>query len=273
MTVPRTGGRGACAGSPRSVPPAKKSRRLRVSLLLACAVAGCGEAARDARQPDSATPPVTVVAATANPPVAPTATSYCADEDEARALACSRGTAWRIGDSLVVRLGGGSKWARVERPDTGGTGYTHYTYHGTVLGQRTLHVITEQLYEMRTTYLVDGQTGKSAVSIGEPVLAPAGSRFAAAAMSLSTCDGVDGLEIWRLTDSLPVRELALAPFDCDHETGWAPSEVAWRAADTLTLVANLAPADSGARGTGTRERRPALVVRDSRGWRLLLPAH
>lgn len=169
-----------------------------------------------------------------------------------------------------MRLANGELLVQVEAPDVG-TSFAHYTYRGTLRSHGVSHVIDEQLYELTSTYLVDARSGRRAVLIGDPVVDAAGDRFAAAAMSLSSCDGKDGLEIWRMTDSIPVREFSLEPFNCRNETGWAPSDLGWRSADTLAFVANLAPADSVARDAGTRDRRPALVVRDARSWHLVLP--
>lgn len=238
----------------------------------------CGEAAHDG-EPKVASPPTArggAQSAALKPDTAPDRTAapvpsaYCTSDDETQALACAQGSAFRHGDSLGIQLANGKTLVRVEAPDEG-TSFAHYTYRGAIRSKVMFHVVDEQLYELTSTYLIDARSGGRTVIIGDPVVDAEGTRLAAGAMSLSSCEGKDGLEIWRLTDSIPAREFSVEPFDCRDERGWAPSNVAWRSADTLAFVANLAPADSVARDAGTRDRRPAFVARDGRAWHLVLP--
>lgn len=238
----------------------------------------CGEVARDG-EPRVASPPTAhgVAQSTAlktdtapDRTVTPAPSAYCTSDDETEALACARGSAFRHGDSLAIQLASGKTLVRVDVPDEG-TSFAHYTYRGAIRSTVMFHVVDEQLYELTSTYLIDARSGGRTAIIGDPVVDAEGTRLAAAAMTLSSCEGKDGLEIWRLTDSIPAREFSVEPFDCRDERGWAPSDVAWRSADTLAFVANLAPADSVARNAGTRDRRPAFVVRDARAWHLVLP--
>ena len=244
-------------------------------IALAWLLVSCGKANRD-DEPRAATPRGTAQLSALKTDTIPGRTvarvpsAYCTSDDETEALACARGSAFRHGDSLAIQLASGQTLVRVDAPDEG-TSFAHYTYRGAIRSKAMFHVVDEQLYELTSTYLIDARSGGRTAIIGDPVVDAGGTRLAAAAMSLSSCEGKDGLELWRLTDSIPAREFSVEPFDCRDEKGWAPSDLAWRSADTLAFVANLAPADSVARDAGTRDRRPALVVRNGRAWHLVLP--
>lgn len=249
-----------------------------VPFALTWLLASCGGAAHDG-EPGAASPPAARgvrQSAALKTDTAPQATTprvssaYCTSDDETDALACAQGSAFRHGDSLGIQLASGKTLVRVETPDEG-TSLAHFTYRGAIHSTVMFHVIDEQLYELTSTYLINARSGSQTAIIGDPVVDAGGTRLAAAAISLSSCEGKDGLEIWRLTDSVPAREFSVEPFDCRDEKGWAPSDLAWRSADTLAFVANLAPADSVARDAGTRDRRPALVVREGHAWHLVLP--
>ncbi len=252
------------------------------ALALLLGLAACGEAPRETRAPASGTraavPAPTSGAVHADGAEPPDRTpwpplvagvSFCASDDEPKALACARGRAWRHGDSLVIRPDSGPVLVDLERPDTGGTVYEHHTYAGAIVGRAIEHVVSDAAYESSDTRIVDGRSGRSVGAIGPPLLSPAGDRFAASAMSLETCEGRNGLEIWRLTDSIPVREFALDAYDCKTDTGWGPTDLAWQSADTLALTAVLAPNDSLARQRGITERWPVTLVRSAAGWRVM----
>jgi hypothetical protein len=66
--------------------------------------------------------------------------------------------------------------------------------------------------------IVDTRTGRTLGDLDSPVLSPNSTRFATTADGWDNCSEANGplVEVWRMTDSLPVREWHLQPFDCAH---------------------------------------------------------
>ena len=94
-----------------------------------------------------------------------------------------------------------------------------------------------------------------------------------AAESWDNCSEANGplVEVWRMTDSLPVREWQLKPYACANAPPepWGFITPRWHGPDTLELTRiELLP---GAHDTDPSRysRQPVFAARASGGWRLL----
>jgi hypothetical protein len=207
------------------------------------------------------------------------AAGVCTNENEAEALACARGRAWRHEDTLFVRPDSGPVITYREHPSTispegvEGTDAASYQYVGAVVGRPGLyHLVRERLYEMENLMALNGRTGRHEVILDLPLLSPDGTRLAASTPMMECEQGDSGLEVWRMTDSTLVNEFRILPLDCSHYTGWAPSEVTWISPDTLRFIANVVTPAEPAEGHLTPDHaesvtpRPARLVRSGSGW-------
>ena len=195
------------------------------------------------------------------------AVALCTDTSEAAAMRCADGVAMRSGDTIILRLSTVGAAKRVDNPEEGG-GYRRYYYAGRFGGDNgtpAFHILDVRNYEGGAIELINAATGDSLLLRGVPILSPDGARFAAVEEP-DACELASQLEIWRVTGDQPVRELSLQPFDCDANTGWGPSEVRWRASDTISLLRNRLPRDSTRRAAGERDSSPALLVRSAGAW-------
>jgi hypothetical protein len=212
-----------------------------------------------------------MAAQTAAVPPAPVAyqpaVAICTDTSEAAAMRCADGVAMRSGDTIILRLSTVGAAKRVDHPEEG-DGYRRYYYAGRFGGDNgtpAFHILDVRNYEGGAIELINAATGDSLLLRGVPILSPDGARFAAVEEP-DACELASQLEIWRVTGDQPVRELSLQPFDCDTNMGWGPSEVRWRASDTISLLRNRLPRDSTRRAAGERDSSPALLVRSAGAW-------
>ena len=197
------------------------------------------------------------------------AVAICTDTAEAAAMRCAAGVAMRSGDTIILRLSNVGAAKRVDNPDEG-NGYRRYYYAGRFGGDNgtpAFHILDVRNYEGGAIELINAATGDSLLLRGVPVLSPDGARFLAVEEP-DACELASQLEIWRVTGDQPVRELGLQPFDCDTGAGWGPSDVQWRARDTIALVRNRLPRDSTRHANGERDVSPALLVRSAGAWML-----
>jgi hypothetical protein len=195
------------------------------------------------------------------------AVAICTDTAEAAAMRCAEGVATRSGDTIILRLSTVGAAKRVDTPQEGDA-YRRYYYAGRFGGDNgtpAFHILDVRNYEGGAIELVNAATGDSLLIRGVPLLSPDGARFAAVEEP-DACELASQLEIWRVTGDQPVRELSLQPFDCEARTGWGPSDVQWRARDTIALVRNRLPADSLRRANGERDGTAALLVRSAGAW-------
>jgi hypothetical protein len=195
------------------------------------------------------------------------AVAICTDTAEAAAMRCAEGVAMRSGDTIILRLSTVGAARRVDNPEEG-DGYRRYYYAGRFGGDNgtpAFHILDVRNYEGGAIELINAATGDSLLLRGVPLLSPDGARFTAVEEP-DACELASQLEIWRVTGDQPTRELSLQPFDCNTNTGWGPSDVRWRARDTITLVRNRLPADSTRRANGERDTSPALLVRSAGAW-------
>lgn len=196
----------------------------------------------------------------------------CTDRNEARAFACSGGSARRAGDTLFVRLSSGRDLSFIDDPHGEAPGGFHYAGR---IGGATFHMIERYGHESAETFiLVNAQTGRRVEASDEPVLSPDGMRFATAAEpDWNNCSERNhpSLDIWRLTDSVPVREWRLDPFDCQARTGWGPIHPHWRTVDTLEFLRSdeVRKATPDSSGIPVQYRTtPMRAVHDVNGWRI-----
>jgi hypothetical protein len=193
------------------------------------------------------------------------AAATCIDTIEAKALKCAGATVSRAGDTLILRLAAGRDTNIVSTTDE--IGLT-YQYVGR-LGPGAFHLIEQIGGDQPPQFiLVHPGSGRSIRTVNMPVLSPDSARFAAATPGWDCAESPEqALEIWRFTDSIPVREWRLEKLVCDGDgltSGWAALQPAWRAPDTLTFIRFEERAN---------RRRPGLAVHGVSGWRLLPLQH
>jgi hypothetical protein len=195
--------------------------------------------------------------------------AFCTDTSEALAMRCAAGVTSRSGDTVIIRLSNVGAAKRVDDP-TEGSAYRRYYYAGRFGGDNgtpAFHILDVRNLAGGAIELINAATGDSLVVHGVPLLSPDGSRFAAVEEP-DACELPTQLEVWRVSGDKPVREYSLDSFDCMTNTGWGPSEAAWRSRDTLTLLRNFLPADSLRRQNGERDTARALLVRRAGAWAL-----
>jgi len=231
----------------------------RARFLLYCsAVASCtSEPIRQTRESRPDTPHAAVA-------------QVCQDTVESRALRCSLGAAVRSGDTLTISLTTGHLVRFVNQSGEAPYGYQ---YVGRFGGGR-FEVIERsggETYPLAV--FVNRQTGQRVTVGREMVFAPDSQRFVATDDDWNNCTDLNqpGMRIWRMTDSIPVLEWALEPFDCRSSfNGWGPTSPKWRGSDTLDFVRNeMRTADTAAVILKpVYSKRPAQAFRDSKGWRV-----
>jgi hypothetical protein len=195
--------------------------------------------------------------------------AICVDTAEAAAMRCARGVATRSGDTIIIRLTNVGAAKRVDNPAEGDA-YRRYYYAGRFGGDNgtpAFHILDVRNYEGGAIELINAATGDSLVVRGVPILSPDGARFVALEEP-DACELATQLDVWRVTGDKPVREYTLQPFDCTSDQGWGPSDVTWRARDTLSFLRNTLPADSVRRMNDERDTTRALLVRVAGAWML-----
>ena len=197
------------------------------------------------------------------------AANTCADSIEARALACSRGTARRSHDTLFLRLDSGRDTAIVS---TVGEEEVTYQYAGRI-GDKGPHLIEQLGGHSPPRFLVMSPRSGAWISApGMPALSVDGARFAAANDTWDCAESPDQrLEVWRLTDSIPISEWKLAELHCEAngaEIGSAAVHPVWRGADTLEFTRIERVKSNGAI---VRQQRRTFAVPGPHGWTVLEP--
>jgi hypothetical protein len=246
-------------------------------LAAACVLAACTDARprrgslRERLTKDAAVTPATTIATTttttamAFEPVA----AICTDTAETAALRCAEGVAKRSGDTIIIRL---SNVGAAKRTDhlADGDGNRQYYYAGRFGGDNgtpAFHILDVRNGAGEAIELINAATGDSLVVHGVPILSPDGGRFVAVA-DPEACALPTQLDVWRVTGDKPVQEYSIRPFNCTASTGWGPSDVTWRARDTISFLRATLPADSARRANGERDETRALLVRVAGRWTL-----
>jgi hypothetical protein len=203
------------------------------------------------------------------------------DSVEARALLCSGQTGRRVGDTLIVRLESGGEMRFVE--DTKSEAPGGFRYAGRI-GRAPFHVIESSGHETYPTWILLNTRGQRIVAADSPIVSPDTTRFATGGTGWDNCSEANGasLDVWRLTDSLPVREWRVETQTCktrpgrsigaDAAGGWGATNLHWRASDTLEFLRNdVVVKDTMPNALNPVEyrTRPMLAVHDRKGWRIL----
>ena len=170
----------------------------------------------------------TPAAATADPTGAPAVLAAQADTGEAAALAGSGNQVRRSGPTLTIATTGGAGVTLAD-DSTEGDSYKSYRYHGRVAGAP-FHLIRVGYYEGGSWLLVHDSTGRQRLVDGPPVVGPGGIRLAVANMDLEAAFEPNAVEVFRLAGDSLLSEWRVEPAD------WGPDSLAWRGADTLTLI-------------------------------------
>ena len=125
----------------------------------------------------------------------PTATAAdCTDSVETRALACSGGTARRVGNTLFVRLGTGTETRFVDNASAEDN--RGYDYRGRIASNR-FHLIQSYGNEQYPHYhVLNGSTGKSVVTDDVPLFSPDARRFAIGGYFWDNCSEANG-QTWK----------------------------------------------------------------------------
>lgn len=231
-------------------------------LAMACADARRGPSLKERMAAQAADLPATGTAVAVEPVAA-----FCTDTAEAAAMRCADGVATRSGDTIILRLTNVGAAKRVD-DSREGPAYRRYYYAGRFGGDNgtpAFHILDVRTGTGGAIELINAATGDSLLLHGVPILSPDGARFAAVEAP-DACELASQLDVWRVTGDTPVREFAMQPFDCATGAGWGPSDVAWRSADTISLVRNRLPADSARRAAGEHDATRALLVRDAGRW-------
>jgi len=199
--------------------------------------------------------------------------TWCWDNVEVRALACSSQTARRVGETLYVRLTNGSEVSYVDvnaGEDDGG-----YRYVGRI-PRPPLFVVQEYGHETGPSWLfVDQRTGRGVSVNDEPVVSADSTRFVTVAEpDWNNCAerNQPSLDVWRFTDTLPVLEWRLVSWDCRRQSGWGPTAPLWRGPDTLEFIRNEEIVRDTATKTPTSVEHltsHGVAVRDRKGWRVI----
>lgn len=236
------------------------------AILLAMLPRGCGDMRRESRRDAAPATPEPLPSMLSSSAVAP----FCSDTSETVAFKCGEGAVTRRGDTLVIALSGIGVVKRAS-DSTDGEHYVRYQYAGRMgggSGPPAYHVLDVAHYEAAGIELINAATGDSVLIGGPPILSPDGSRFATTSENAESCEATSQLDIWRITGDKPVREFELPPFDCTRTHSWWPSDITWRAPDTVTFLRNSLPADSARRARGESDTTRAVLVHRADGWLL-----
>ena len=194
-------------------------------------------------------------------------------QGEQRALSQRLGSVRRVGDTLFIRVASGAESTFVDNPVDNDT-YVKFTYVGTV-ANGALHHIDVQGWESGGSMLVSATSGRKIWIPGPPVVSPDGRRFASSQMAMQICEGITVLEIYRVTDSIPVREWGIEPFNCATNVGWGASDQVWLSPDTLRFTRyELSPLKGPGLDSAGGPPYPTqrmLVVHAGAGWRMVPP--
>jgi hypothetical protein len=246
-------------------------RHVAYPLAAVCVVTACGDWQREPRTRAKVEAPAATANAAPALSVIPTRDEcFVSDSLEHTAMRCADGAASRIGDTLVIRLTGVGFRKLVDQP-RGGDSSLAFRYAGRIGGSSgtpAFHVIDVHDGRRAASVLLNALTGDSVTVARHPVISADGARFAVAATDFIFCQRSTTLEVWRITGDRPVREYTIVPFTCGATAGWGPSDVEWRARDTLAFTRNALPlpSDSARRASGDWERTPGVLVHQASGW-------
>jgi len=182
----------------------------RIALALLC-VAACRN--RQSAQPSTADAPGTG--------------RSCHDAMGAGGFVCSDGSVERRGDTLYIRRASGATVHFVDQSTGEAPG--GYTYVGLV-GHPAYHLVQSNGHEAVPSYiLVSPATGRQVSGLDSTAWSPDSTRIATVAESWDNCSegGLGRIAIWRLTDTLPVREYEETPWRCERGAAWAPTDPRW----------------------------------------------
>jgi len=174
-----------------------------------------------------------------------------------------------------VRLGTGAETRFVDKAsaedDEG------YRYVGRVASNR-FHIVERNGNESEPTYhLVNAATGVFVITEEIPRFSPDAQRFAIGGSHWDNCAEANGgkLEVWRMTDSIPVIESRSVTQACGPQSGngWGALELHWRSADTLACMReDFAPRDTSVASSQVqRRRRPMLLIHTGAQWAIVAP--
>ena len=187
----------------------------------------------------------------------------CLDSIEPRALVCSNGAARRVGDTLFIKL---DTAERRMLDFSRGDNAQEFRYVGRI-GRARFHVVAEHGYEgPPEAILINPHGGRDRTVIGVVKASPDGERFVTAEAYWNDCEDLPVMEVWRLTDSIPVLDWRLKPNSCETDKGWGAVDPKWRSADTLDFFRSHLVSSAGG---GRYGRDPMAAVRDNHGWRLI----
>jgi hypothetical protein len=191
----------------------------------------------------------------------------CFDKEPEHGLRCSPADVRRVGSTLFIRLGSGRELTFVDDSVGEAPGGTYYVGR---IGSLPLHVLAFYGHEAPPTYFVmSGRDGR-AITIGDntPLFSPDSTSFAVDSPNWDNCteDSGASLSVWRLTDSLPVREWGIDSGDCDQKRGWGATDLEWRSRDTLSFTEN----DLSHGEREQHETKRVLLVRDGATWRIVV---
>jgi hypothetical protein len=197
----------------------------------------------------------------------------CTDSVEARALACSGRTARRIGETLFVRLGTGRETTFIDDQTSEAPGGFHYAGR---VGRERFHLVESYGHETAPLWIfINARTGRQVVAPDKPVVSPDTARFTTASDSWNNCAELDQprMEVWRLTDTLPVLEWRLDAWNCKTQTGWGPTDPHWVGSDTVRFTRNDMELPARVAADSSNQpiyhTRPMLAVHDRKGWRVV----
>jgi hypothetical protein len=179
------------------------------------------------------------------------------DSVEASALASAEGSAQRTGDTLFIILTTGR---RIPFMNTEGEAPGGYRYVGRLADGR-YELLEEYGHETYPRAIILNRRTGQMVSTSRSLLFSAdGSHFAVADADWQNCTELDqpGMEVWRMTDSVPVREWKLTPWACKTRSGWGPTDPSWRGSDSLDFVRNEI----------SHDKSSVRAVRDNGRWHL-----
>jgi hypothetical protein len=142
----------------------------------------------------------------------------------------------RSGDTLRLRFATGRETVPLNAE--GGESSSSYDYHGRV-GRGVFDYVEYHGDEQPPGWILfNASTGRAVQGSDTPVFSPDSGHFATALDSWDNCAEADGSRaaIWRLSDSVPVREWHIEPLDCRAMRGWGATNPRWRGADTVEFT-------------------------------------
>ena len=114
-----------------------------------------------------------------------------------------------------------------------------YTYMGR-FGRPQYHVVQSNGHEAVPSYiLIHPTTGRRVEGVDSMTWSPDSTRIATVGESWDNCSEGNParLTVWRLTDTLPIREYDVTPWQrCQSVAAWAPTDPHWESSDVLDFT-------------------------------------